>query len=273
MGSLANGIIPVSQAFFVRATAPNATLTLSADDRVHSDQDFYKATGRDNEAFIVLEVTKDDKKDEVWVAFCETCSEGEDLGWDAEKLYGSAGAPQLYIRAESKDWSIDALPFLGEETKTLKLYFEAGESGAHSINLKEVVNGGMEGIMVLLKDLIENKEQLLSMNPTYFFDADIEDPVNRFEIELSEGPLGMIDNIENILLIYSFNKTIKIKSVDPAINMYYSVQIFDIAGSLIHELKNTNDAEITIPLDANNSAFIVRVISDNEVVHKKLFIE
>jgi len=273
MGSLTNGIIPVSQAFFVRATATDATLTLSAADRVHSNQNFYKSFERDNEAYIVLEVEKDERADETWVAFCEECSDDEDIGWDTEKLYGTASAPQLYFKTENKELSIEAIPLLGDEIEILKLYFEAGESGEHSITLKVVENGGMEGIRVLLKDLIENEEQFLSMNPIYYFEANVDDPVNRFEIELSEGPLGIADNIENEYMVYSFNKTIKIKSIEPSINKIFTVQIFDISGRMIKELKNIHDREIAIPLDLNYSTVIVRLITDNGVINKKLFIE
>ena len=42
-----------------------------------------------------------------------------------------------------------------------------------------------------LKDILEGTEQLLSINPTYYFEAGIDDPPNRFKIDIWEGPSGI----------------------------------------------------------------------------------
>lgn len=273
MGNLANGIVPTSQAFFVRAIASNATLTLSADDRVHSNQNFYKKSNRDNEAYIALEVRKQDKTDEVWVAFCDECAEDEDIGWDTEKLYGSADAPQLFIKTSDNEMSIDALPLLGAETKTLELHFIAGESGEHSIAYTDFNNGGMEGIAVLLKDLFENTEQFLSMNPTYYFNADVNDAENRFEIDIWEMPLAIPDISKDQYSIYSLENSIRIRPLKSSSKENLIVQIFDLSGRMIIEVESTSENEITIPFHGYQTYVVVRLISDNSVFNKKLYVK
>jgi len=275
MGSLADGVVPASQAFFIKVTNVNPTLTLSVNDRVHSTQNFYKSAERDNEAFIVLEVKKQDKVDEAWVTFCDECTNGEDNGWDTEKLYGNADAPQLFFIESERELSIDALPPLGEETRTLQLNFIVGESGQHTITLTEIENGGMSGeIQVLLKDLLEGAEQLLLVNPTYYFEASIDDSPNRFEIDIWEGPFGINSSqINNDYMIYSFENYIKIKPLHSSLNESYTIQIMDFSGRIIRELEAYSDREISIFINTGNSYVIARIITDKSVITKKLFIK
>jgi len=275
MGSLTGGVVPVSQAFFIKATNINPILTLSTNDRVHSIQNFYKSVERDNDAFIVLEVKKQDKVDEAWVAFCDECTNGVDNGWDTEKLYGNQDSPQLFIIESERELSINALPTLGEETKTLQLNFIVGETGQHTITLAEIENGGMSGeVQVLLKDLLEDTEQLLSLNPTYYFEASIDDSPNRFEIDIWEGPFGINSSqINNDYMIYSFENYIKIKPLHSLSNESYTIQIIDFSGGIIRELKAYSDRETSIFINTGNSYVIARIITDKSVITKKLFIK
>jgi len=275
MGSLTGGVVPVSQAFFIKATNINPILTLSTNDRVHSIQNFYKSVERDNETFIVLEVKKQDKLDEAWVAFCDECTNGADNGWDTEKLYGNADAPQLFIIESERELSIDALPPLDEVTRTLQLNFIAGESGQHSIALTEIENGGMSGeILVLLKDIVEDAEQFLSMNPTYYFEANIDDPPNRFEIDIWEGPFDVNNSqISNDYMIYSIENYIKIKPLLSSLNERYTIQIIDFSGRIIRESEAYSNRETSIFINTGNSYVIARIITDKSVITKKLFIK
>ncbi|PLW96742.1 MAG: hypothetical protein C0591_08115, partial [Marinilabiliales bacterium] len=252
MGNLANGIIPVSQAFFVRTISNNATLTLSADDRVHSNQNFYKTSERENEAYIALKVQNQNKTDEVWVTFCDGCTEGEDIGWDTEKLYGNSNAPQLFIRNNAREISIEALPPLGYNTRTLQLDFIAGVNGAHSIALAEIEHGPIIGeIEVFIIDKIEESEQILSLeNPIYYFEASTDDPSDRFELKIWEGPNGINDaDYQNDYLIYANKNTVRIKPLQASSYKNITVQIFDLSGRIIKEVRNASGNEMTIPLD------------------------
>lgn len=276
MGNLANGIIPVSQAFFVRTIANNATLTLSADDRVHSNQNFYKTSERENEAYIALKVQNQNKTDEVWVTFCDGCTEGEDIGWDTEKLYGISNAPQLFIRNNAREISIEALPPLGYSTRTLQLDFIAGVNGAHSIALAEIENGPIIGeIEVLIIDKIEVSEQILSLeNPIYYFEASTDDPSDRFELKIWEGPNGINDaDYQNDYLIYANKNTVRIKPLQVSSNNNITVQIFDLSGRIINEVRNASGNEMTIPLDKEYSYVLVRLITEKAIINKKLFME
>ncbi len=275
MGSLANGIIPVSQAFFVRTTNSNAALTLSADDRVHSDQIFYKKSERENEAYIALKVQNQNKTDEVWVTFCDECTEGEDIGWDTEKLSGNIDAPQLFIKTAQGDLSINALPLLEADTKTLELNFSPGEPGAYSIVLSDIENGPIIGeFMILIIDRIEESEQLLSTeNPIYYFEANTDDPSDRFELKIWEGPFGINDaDYQNDYLIYAHKGTVEIRPLQALSSENVTVQIFDLSGRMIKEVRNASGNEMTIPLDKECSYVVVRLITDKSVINKKLYI-
>jgi hypothetical protein len=274
MGNLEGGIIPVSQAFMVKATGSNPSLTLSAEDRVHSNQNFYKKDGRDGDQYFVLEVSNGQKEDEVWVAFSQEGTEGYDTGWDTEKLYGIVEAPELYLPENGDEYSIDVFPLLSEEeTRTIPMSFAAGTSGAYTVSLKELETGGKEGFRILLKDLQEGAEQLLTQNPVYQFNADVGDPPERFQIEVTKTADGIYANNATDYKIWASGKKVMVEIPDSAEGGELTIQITDLMGRVLVNRECAGDEKIILPLKVNHTYIIVRLWDDKTVVTRKLFIQ
>ncbi|NOX85320.1 MAG: hypothetical protein GXO86_05055 [Chlorobi bacterium] len=274
LGSLTDGIIPASQGFFVRATASGAALTIPALARVHSSQLFYKATKQeasDEQApYVVFNVSDEENSDEVWIAFCEECTEDYDTGWDVTKFFGSAGEPQLYVRQENqKLLSVDALPMLTGDEKTVALNFEAGKTGNHLLVLKEVYD--LEETEILLEDLVEDQLQDMIANPEYAFYAVKNHPPDRFLIHFNPNITSVgEEKTENNIAIYSFGKTIYI--ITKGLTEPAYVSVVDLYGRELINKQLSSSAVNTIPVRLNNSYLVVKVFSRSKVTVKKVFI-
>ncbi len=263
LGSLTDGIVPVSQAFFIQSNAADPVLTIPADARVHSSQQFYMP-GREiqNEIpFVVLEISNSAKKDEVWVTFCEECTEGYDNDWDVYKKYGDENAPQLYLQENVFELSIDALPNLTDAGKIIPLNFIAGENGQHVLMLKDLA--GLEDIDIILEDLFTDHSQILSENPLYSFNASVSDSPDRFLLHIGVIVTGK-DEIEDEsqYSIYSLEKTIYIKRNGNAKDQDIVVQLFDIYGRLISEKSFSPSHLDRINTNIDYNIVIVRVIDE-----------
>ncbi len=275
MGSLSGGIVPSAQAFMVKATGSNPSLMLSTEDRVHSPQNFYKATGRDNEQHFVMRVQGEEETDEVWVAFCTDCTEGYDVGWDTEKLFGNEEAPQLYLMESDSKYSIDAYPPLPDtETKTLQMNFEAGIPGQYTLTLSEMEIGSGESFRIVLKDLQEGTEQSMVLDEAYVFDADQTDDPRRFQLEISKESIGILDvETAEDYLIYSFDRNVVIKPLHPSTGLTLTVQIIDLFGRNLEQMEVPNKNKIILPVRVHNSYVVVRILTDRTVLTKKLYIK
>ena len=274
MGSLEGGIVPVSQAFVVKATGSNPSLTLSAEDRVHSNQNFYKKDGRDGEQYFALEVSNGQKKDEVWVAFSQEGTEGYDMGWDTEKLYGIPEAPELYLPENGSKYSIDVFPLLTEEeTRTIPMSFTVGTSGDYTVSLKELETGGKEGFRILLKDLQEGTEQLLTQNPDYQFSADVDDLPERFQVEVTKSANGIYTSHEGEYRIWSSGKKVMVEIPDSSEGEKLTIQITDLMGRVLANRECAGNEKIILPLEVNYTYVIVHLRDDRTVVTRKLFIQ
>jgi PKD repeat protein len=274
LGNLTEGIIPVSQAFFIKATAANPLLTIPSDARVHAAQQFYAPDREETEfPLIILEVQKAAKSDEIWVAFCESCTEGYNNGYDVYKRFGDAYSPQFYASEGDLKLSIDALPDLPEEGKTIPLGFMAGESGMHEIILKGFT--GLEHTDVILEDLLTEELHLISEVPNYIFVANTNDPPGRFLLHI-----GTITTDNHVIesasdyYIYSSEKTIYIKRSGAASNQKMAVQLIDIYGRIMSETLFVPAHLDQIVTQTDVNIMIVRVISeDGHVTTRKVFIK
>jgi PKD repeat protein len=272
-GSLTNGIIPLGQGFFVQATAASPSLTIPIYARVQSSQAYLEPDNSDYDGppYAVFNVQKNDGNDEVWFTFCEECGDDYDYGWDAFKMFGDGLAPQLYAKYNDMELSIAAFEALTSEGKQIPLNFKAREAGEHILGLKD--EKFMEDVDILLEDLKLNVIQDMHQENTYSFSAQTYENPDRFLLHFRHKVTGIDDVLQNDLFrIYSWGKSIYIKSLATKNLKNSKIQVFDIYGREILN-KNGIDAEIIkIPVRLNNSYLIVKVIEEDNIVVKKVFI-
>ena len=275
LGNLTDGIIPVSQAFFIEALAAGPVLTIPSDARVHHTQQFYNPAREIQEEvpYVVLSVSGNSgKSDETWVAFCQTCTDGNDPDRDVKKIYGDDNAPQLYAQEEELHLSIDALPPLAGEGRIVPLSFMAGENGSHKIWLADVT--GMEDTEIVLEDLFTEKTYVLTENTAYNFEASVSDIPERFLIHIGNTVTGYGDLREELQCnIYSFGNDVYVRRDGLAARQTITIQLFDVYGRTISE-KTYPPAHLDkIKTYVHKNIVVVRVISDDgRVISKKVYI-
>lgn len=269
IGSLTDGIIPMSSGFFVRATASGASITIPALARVHHSQPYYNPGNESDLTYVTFEVTDvNNKADEVWLAFDEDCTEQFDNGWDVKKFFGEYQIPQLYSVQEDMKLSINALPLLNSKERAVDLYFEAGIPGEHELNLIGLSN--MEETGIYLEDKLTGHFQELMTNPQYQFHASTSDPDDRFIVHFNPEITGIGPESQSDILVYAWQKTIYVKN-DNLGDMAY-LQVFDLFGREIIRQDLEPSILNSVKINANNAHMIVRIIDGNLSITKKVFV-
>jgi hypothetical protein len=235
-GSLTGGIIPLNQGFFVRATTSSPELTIPEDARVASQQQYYKTSNRDLAPHVVLNVTGNNKKDEVWVGFDEQAGNGIDYGRDAGKNFG-INSPQLWLVEDETALSIDILCALENNVVTsVQLNFKACFSGLHEIYLSE---NTLDNVCITLEDLETGKIHILTEDPFYLFSANTNSNPERFRLHFQKLTTDIENQVSenNDVQIHSAGNQIVIIDNDENPAEERSMIIYDLQGrTLCHSV-------------------------------------
>jgi len=267
------GDIPVGQGFFVRATGTDASITIPTSKRVHTNPAFLKGSETIiNNDFEILYINayNNNYSDKVLISFGENGTDQYDNGYDAEKMFGSVDAPQLYLVEAAGNQSFDHLPLLEEgESRTVEMGYVAGANGFQTLvaDFSSFVD-----IDVVLEDLFTNVEHDLNQNPVYEFTGSKEDDPNRFLLHFAYSPdgIGDEDSNNNGISIYSYDKQIYISSVGL---LNGNVAIYDIMGRELYEQKLHNTQKEQFSINVSNTYVIVQLNTGNTIKTQKVFIK
>ncbi len=235
-GTMSNGIIPQGQGFFIKSTGSSPVLTIPAQARQHSNQDFYKNTESVNgyADYLVLRVSQGIQADAVWVSFGENGSEGFENGWDATKLRGGESAPQLYLPEQGRQQSINHLYLLsGEEERIVPLNFKAGTNGEHILKADA---SRFTGKTIILDDLQTGQSQYLTENPVYAFQGNVNDPADRFRLRFRKA-LGVPSSENTAAFVYTFGGegTVHVRLGNAAPQKVTMARVYSVQGALVGE--------------------------------------
>lgn len=276
VGDLPNGIIPSSQAFFIRTLSSAAEFTIPASAKMHDDQNLYKATQNiiDDLEYITLEIHEqglEDHTDEIWVGFHNNASEDFDNGLDISKLKGDETSPQLYLQEGRLLLTADILPLLNSEPRIVSILFEPPHHSNYQLILNEIE--GLVGTQIILEDLFTGQLQDLQDDQLYKFGANMSDIKHRFNLHFN--PLATINNdySDNSVLIYSNKNEIYFSFSESLSNENKEIKIFNIQGQLIYSERISNCQFHRITAPVATQTLIVKVDFPNYSVTKKLFIQ
>lgn len=246
-----NRYISSGQGFFVQASAAG---TLGMDYNV---QTWYSANFRKDEItdpFIRLAAIANNISDETVIRFNENASSSFDGDLDAHKLASfTDGAPNFY----SMDMAINTLP----ETEMIPMNFNCDINGTYTISLDEYQSLDE----VTLEDL-KSGAMINILEMDYVFDYSIEDDEERFILHI--GALGIEDPASSEVNIYSYGNDIYINLEE---NTSGQVDIYNLSGQLISSLPvNAANNKVSI---ATSGYYMVRYISANETITRKVFIQ
>ncbi len=279
-GTLYRGIIPMGQAFFVRAQNNGPSITIPANARsVHTKRDYYKSSSREIEGseylvdHVRLYALNESHLDEVWISFSETGTYDFDNGWDVSKVSNTNRSVNIYIPKEIRNQCLEHLPtLLVDEERIVEMNFETTVDGEHTLAIDMTY---LPNTNVTLEDLKYNQTQDMDYDSVYSFVAFADDDPNRFRIHFNKTTTGIEFQefdpaTESSVQIYSYEKNIYIKKEDMNSSGY--VMVYDLYGREILTQALEQTSLMKIPVHLNNTYLIVKVISDNKVVTSKVYI-
>jgi hypothetical protein len=120
---------------------------------------------------------------------------------------------------------------------------------------------------VVLEDTKTKTKHDLKDNPTYDFNATIEDAFDRFLLHFEEVPIG--DNNLPIRIYYNDNKIVFDVSLIPDET---AVTLFDTLGRKILEKKIRGKTIHYLPFNNKNQVFIVKAVSNGLSFISKIFV-
>lgn len=263
VGGLSGGIIPAEQAFFVQATTTGASITIPNTARLHSGQGLYKNTIENLLSFQIQ--GSDVAKDMTYVHFISGATAGFDLEYDAYKLSGAEDAPQLYSIVGSDILSINSLPDVTSKP-VIPMGLKVGLSDTYTITATdlETFSAGTE---IFLEDILANKVQDLTKNPSYTFSASPGDVIHRFNVKFSS--VGFSENRTSSINIYSFERTVYVNIPN---DMSGNIVIYNLLGSEIARTVIQSNSLNKINLDVPSGFYLVKVDGNSNSTAGKIFI-
>ena len=271
-GTLIDGIIPISQAFFVQAFSPG-NLSIPTTARVHSATDIYKSpTNKGESPYVRLQLDFENHGNTVFIGFPENGTDYFDYKGDATKIYSNDEFPQIYTVEDGLKLSTNALAPINGESKTVPLQLDQVVDGAYTFTLLQLEN--LPDMMVSLEDLQTGTIHNLVNNPVYTFNASTGDDMSRFLLHFKSATFGINEDLSNeneYMNIYTANNSIYIGSKGAAVHESGNVEIYSIIGQKLLDQKINAGTLIRIPFNANNSYLVVRVKKPSGTVVKKVF--
>ncbi|MCF8378142.1 MAG: choice-of-anchor J domain-containing protein [Bacteroidales bacterium] len=246
------------QGFFVfvnDGSAPDVgTLIMDNSVRTHINTAFLKNSYSN---YLRLEATGNGRNDIAVVHFVEGANELFDGQEDARKLFAhDASYPQIYTIAD-KALAANALP----ETTMIPMGFFAGIDGTYTIEAIEI----NDIPSVWLEDTFLGTFTNLTVE-SYSFDYSVNDASERFILHFA--PLGMENDLESLVNIYSIDKDVHIVLTEVSNG---NIEIFNMMGQEI-----THSGIIgtrTVLTLQETGYYLVVVTSDDGIVTKKVFIK
>lgn len=178
--------IPTGQAFFVKTAGTLPELTMTNSVRVHSTQAFFK-NGDELPDLLRIKATANGMTDEAVVRFTPPATILADGDYDAWKMTGTEGAPQLCTQSSDNQLlAINSLPYINEAYVVPMNFTMAATS---SVELLFNTRSFDPTVTIVLRDELTNTTTNLRVQNTYTFQHVAGATEARFKI-LFGGAIG-----------------------------------------------------------------------------------
>ncbi len=255
--------IPPMQGFFVKAIDEGGPYGVTNEARVHSDQPFYKSSLNN---LLKLTVQANGYSDETAVRFIEDAELNYDGKYDFFKLFAD-NMPQIYsLTSNNEKLAINALPQIDEDTH-ITIGLKPGFNEVMSIEATNIETFNKD-VPILLIDNKENVQWNLRDNPIYNFVANVNDDPDRFTLNF-KGLTGIPGIDQSNINIYSYNQRIY---VDAGQANSGEIIVLNIMGQELVREKLLKQLNI-VSLPVSHSYVIVKVISDQGISSRKVFVD
>ncbi len=258
--------IAVGQAFQVRSAGAGSFLDMNNNVRVHSAQPFLRSVETEQNILRIL-ANGNDAADEIVLRFHTDASEEFDSRLDASKLYGAAGAPQMYYQLPGGyRLSINSLPDVSK-LRNIPIGFEMSVSGLITMSFS-----GIETLetnnAIILTDLLTGNSINLRSEKEYVFNHQPSNNSLRFVLSFN-SITGNDQPVDELVKVFAHGNTIHF-SLPSTKEQAFNVEVFDIAGRKLAE-KQLSAGNNTLTSDYKG-VVLVRVVSGNKVYTNRLLL-
>ena len=273
---LTNHDIAVGQGFFVRAEGSSPSITVPEGKRVHNNTSFLKNSRviTDNDFnYLIINALNNQYNDRAFIYFDENGTDAYDDGYDATKMFGSADAPQIYLKEGYKKQTYDFLPDIQDnDSRTVPLGYIPGADGNQILSF-DLSN--FKNIDVVLEDLQTGNNQNILENNVYEFDGSKDDDPARFLLHFTRGSTGVADvQTENNVNIYSYSNNIYVQLSADITNERGQIFVYDITGrELLTSYIQKGETLKRITLNNHSGYVVVKVVVGPVVKTSKVFIK
>jgi hypothetical protein len=257
-GNANDGLVVPTQAVFFHGDGSEATMPMTFDptELTHSTYPFTKNEVSD---IVALKVSGEFSQDETFIRFMDDATEMFDGSYDAYKLISAAeNVPAMYTHAGDDILSINSLP----ATELVHMSFTCLNSGTFTIEATET----SEFSHVVLEDTFTG-EQTDLLSDSYTFNFSTGDAADRFIVHFT--PLSTIENNANNITIYSNEHNIYVNVPE---QISGDIVVVNMMGQ---EVVRTDVAQglNVLPMNDANTYYVVKVVSNDEVVTGKVYIK
>lgn len=265
-----DGIIPITQGFWVRATDAGANMTIPATERTHNNQLFYKEGQEVSVPTLRLAVEGNENSNEAVVIMMQDATTGFDGLYDLEKFNNESGVPKLFSLMDESELCVNVLPedFVDNSEPSVDMGFGLGMDGQCKISAS-----GMESfepdIPIYLEDLKENQMIDLRIHQDYIFTTTPLDDVHRFILHFAD-PLDVDEILEtNQIQAYGADGKVYISINNELTGI---AKVYDVMGREAGMLNLDGSSSLySLPVE-RNVYYVVRVVCKEEVFNQKVYV-
>ena len=252
--------IPSGQAFFVKTIGASPVLTMTDDVRVHNSKPFFK-DGEVIPDLLRISAEANNFKDEAVVRFTENATTSADTDFDAWKMYGTDGAPQLYTLATDNEMlAINSLPYL-ETAYTVPMNFEMKANQPVTFTFTNIESFDAS-VTIFLKDELTNQTVNLRNQQVYTFNHNPENGANRFKLVFG-GTIGVDEITAETNKMWISGNTLYITAPELT-GQTALVDIFNVSGQkLISQTIVLNELST---MELNSKGFVVAKLTSGQKV-------
>lgn len=267
------GYIPPMQAFWVRATADDQTLSFSNAMRTHANPEVEGSTTATtpmkaptiSTTLLRLRVSNGTNSDEAILMFHPNALDVLD-NYDSHKWMNNVNEiPEIYTIAGEEILVINGMKNIPMNVE-IPLGFSTKTNNSFSLKASELNNMDAD-IKVLLidKQNILSPEFDLSSGEVYSFGSDITNSKDRFSIIFKASTvISGIENINSVEFSVYTNAKGQITVVTPQVKASHVVEVFNSAGQRVMSQSVTNNHTL-LNKTFRSGVYVVKI---NEVLHK-----
>lgn len=216
-------------------------------------------------------INTQDMADETVIYFTPETTEKFNIKFDAIKLMNtSPELPNIYTVLNNRNYAIKALSDF-KDGLTIPLSFKVKESGKYLLKVKSLIKFEINTAIYLI-DTKENNTYNLTSESQINLSVNTDDNDNRFYIKFGNENNGVNNISENNEIFYTW-------SMNKELNIFYynsnklngMLDIYNIVGE--RAIKEQEIVNGNYHYCLATGTYIVKLISENQVITKKVIIE